>query len=398
MRPPALRIGVVCFSSYGGSGVIAAELARGLAERGHTVHIIASAAPSRRLQSDSSVCLHEVSTANYPVFEQPPHALAVADKIVEVAEAHGLDLVHAHYAVPHATSAYLAKQVLGARGLKVVTTLHGTDVTGVGMEASIRRINRFSVMASDGLTVPSAYLRQVARRSLDLPAERHLEVIPNFVDTEHFCPAQHKDRSIWQALIPETQPALQPEERVLVHVSNFRPVKRVPQVIEVFARVAQHCAARLLLLGDGPQRAEVEQRIAAFDLEQQVSVLGSMADFSGYLRHADLFLLASETESFGLAALEALACGVPVVATDVGGLPSVVQQGLTGHLTPVHDLSAMSDAVVHLLRNEAIRTQMGVRARQDVLARFARAPALDKYEQYYRRVLEAPPSAEASTA
>lgn len=395
MTSRALRIGVVCFSSYGGSGIIAAELARGLAERGHSMHLIASAAPSRTLQSDASVCLHEVSTANYPVFEQPPHALAVADKIVEVAEAHNLDLVHAHYAVPHATSAYLAKQVLGARGLKVVTTLHGTDVTGVGVEASIRRINRFSVMASDGLTVPSAYLRQVAQRTLDLPPECHLEVIPNFVDTERFRAAERQDRSVWQALIPESQPALGLNERVLVHVSNFRPVKRVPKVIEVFARVAQQCAARLILVGDGPQRTEVEQRIEAFGLEDRVCVLGATSDFADYLRHADLFLLASETESFGLAALEALSSGVPVVATDVGGLPSVVTQGLTGCLTPVDDLTAMSDAVVRLLRDEAMRTQMSARARKDVLKRFARSPALDKYEQFYRRVLDAPPTAEA---
>lgn len=387
MSSRPLRIGIVCFSSYGGSGVVAAELARGLAKRGHTIHVIASAPPSRTIYDAAPVFFHEVSTADYPVFDQPPHALAVASKIVEVAEDHDLDLVHAHYAVPHATSAYLAKQVLGASRLAVVTTLHGTDVTGVGTEPSLQRINRFSVMASDGVTVPSAYLGDVARRTLQLGDDRDIEVIPNFVDTDHFRPAEPQDRQVLAALFPGDQPALQPDERILVHVSNFRPVKRVPDVIEVFARVAEQRPARLLLVGDGPERGLVARRVRALGLQQRVCFLGSMVEFADYLRHADLFLLPSETESFGLAALEALACGVPVLASDVGGLPTVVQDGQTGHLTPVRDVQAMSEAALSLLEDESARKAMAVRARQDVLQRFSQGPALDRYERYYRRVL-----------
>jgi N-acetyl-alpha-D-glucosaminyl L-malate synthase BshA len=242
-------------------------------------------------------------------------------------------------------------------------------------------------MASDGVTVPSAYLGDVARRTLQLGDDRDIEVIPNFVDTDHFRPAEPQDRQVLAALFPGDQPALQPNERILVHVSNFRPVKRVPDVIEVFARVAEQRPARLLLVGDGPERGLVARRVRALGLQQRVCFLGSMVEFADYLRHADLFLLPSETESFGLAALEALACGVPVLASDVGGLPSVVQDGQTGRLTPVRDVQAMSEAALSLLEDESARKAMAVRARQDVLQRFSQGPALDRYERYYRRVL-----------
>lgn len=381
-----LRIGFVCFSSYGGSGVLASELARGLARRGHHVHLIASAPPSRTIYDAAPVFFHEVSTADYPVFDQPPHALAIASKIVEVAEEHHLDLVHAHYAVPHATSAYLAKQVLGTARPAVITTLHGTDVTGVGVEPSLQRINRFSVEASDGVTVPSAYLEGAARNLLGLAPHIDIEVIPNFVDPEHFRPAVPQGREALSVLFGG-EPPIRDDERVLVHVSNFRPIKRVPDVIEVFARVQAQRPARLLLVGDGPDRSKAARRVRELGLDRKVSFLGTMVEFAEYLRHADLFLLPSEMESFGLAALEALASGVPVLASNVGGLGEVVIEGRTGRLTPVGDIEAMADAALQILADEPGRQTMAQRAREDVLLRFSEARALQRYEAYYHKVL-----------
>lgn len=388
-QPPPLRIGIVCFSSYGGSGVIASELARGLARRGHVVHLISSAPPARGGLECAPVFFHEVSTADYPVFDEPPYALALASRIVEVAEEHRLDLVHAHYAVPHATSAFLAQQVLGRQRLATVTTLHGTDVTGVGVEPSIQRINRFSVASCDGITVPSAFLRGAARRELGLPDDLHIEVIPNFVDPEHFRPEAPRDRAALQGLFNGGSVRFAEDERVLVHVSNFRPVKRVPDVLEVFARVQAERPARLLLVGDGPDRTKVARRVRELGLSRKVSFLGTRVEFAEYLRHADLFVLPSEMESFGLAALEALASGVPVLAAAVGGLPEVVRDGRTGRLCPAGDVQSMAEAARALLDDDARRDAMAHAARADVLERFTAGPAIDRYEAYYRRVLDA---------
>lgn len=385
MKRSPLRVGVVCYSSYGGSGVIAAELSRGLAQRGHVVHLLASAPPARGVYDTAPVFFHEVSTADYPVFDQPPYALAVASKIVEVAQDHGLDLVHAHYAVPHSTSAYLARQVLGTDAPAVVTTLHGTDVTRVGVEPSIQRINRFSIEASDAVTVPSEFLRQAAYHQLGLSEEFELDVVPNFVDPEHFRPDEAPGRA---ALAPLFGAPFEDDTRVLVHVSNFRPVKRVPDVVEVFAEVRRARSTRLLLVGDGPERAKVAARVRELGLTKEVSFLGTMVELAAYLRHADLFLMPSETESFGLAALEAMASGVPVVAYDVGGLPEVVRDGETGRLTPPHDPARMAEAVQDLLTHEPRRLDMARAARQDALRRFSPEAALDRYESVYRRALE----------
>ena len=384
-----LRIGMVCFATPGGSGVIAAELAKGLARRGHRVHLISRRPPPRVVFDATPVFFHAVSLASYPVLEQSPYALAVASKIVEVAKEHKLDLVHAHYAVPHATSLYLAKQALGGNAFRSVTTLHGTDVTRVGVEDSIQCINAFSVESSDGITVPSRYLKDAAQKDLGLTKGPEIEVLPNFIDPDHFRPAAQRRREVLGRLFNGGSTPIAPDERVLVHVSNFRPVKRVGDVVKAFHRIQQVRPARLLLVGDGPERARVAAMVRELDLGRKVCFLGAMVEFAELIRHADLFMLPSETESFGLAALEALASGVPVVASDVGGLPEVIRNGETGRLTPVGNIEAMAEAAIAILENEQTHARIAQAARQDALTRFTLAAALDRYEAYYRRLMGA---------
>lgn len=385
-----LRIGVVCFSSPGGSGVIAAELAKGMANRGHRVHLIAPRPPARVLFDATPVFFHEVSVATYPALEQAPYALSLASKVLEVSEEHRLDVVHAHYAVPHSTSVYLAKQASSGRSFKSITTLHGTDVTRVGVESSIQRINRFAVEASDGVTVPSVFLRDAARRDLGLCEKTNIEVLPNFINTDHFRPADTRHREALGRLFNGDSTPIGPDERVLVHVSNFRPVKRVGDAVEAFHRIQAARPARLLLVGDGPERAEVAAKVRALGLGRKVCFLGTMVEFAEIIRHADLFILPSETESFGLAALEALASGVPVVAYNVGGLPEVVRNGETGRLTPVGDVQAMAEAAIELLADDGRHASFSRAARADALHRFTLGAALDRYEAYYRRVVGLP--------
>lgn len=378
-----LRLGFVCYPTFGGSGVIASELAMGMARRGHHVHLLATLPPGRLLADGGPVFFHQVSVADYPLFDHSPYALAMASKIVEVTREHRIEVLHVHYSVPHATSAYLARQVLGHRAPRIITTLHGTDVTRVGVDASLQSINRFSVLMSDAVTVPSHFLRDAARKMLDLPDQFAAQVIPNFVDTNGFSPATPPDRSRLDPLFEDGQ-----NSPVLVHVSNFRPVKRVLDLIEVLARVVQNTPARLLLVGDGPDRRRAAQRAHELKVSEHVSFLGTVGNFVEFLRHADLFLLPSETESFGLAALEALSAGVPVVAYRVGGLPEVIDHDKVGVLTPPRDVEAMARAVTELLTDPARRALMSQAARVHVINKFSREPALDEYERTYRRILQ----------
>ncbi|HJQ97657.1 MAG TPA: N-acetyl-alpha-D-glucosaminyl L-malate synthase BshA [Candidatus Polarisedimenticolaceae bacterium] len=383
-----LSIGIVCFPSLGGSGIVATELATGLAQRGHRVHVIASALPSRALPACERLFFHEVSASSYPPLDQGPYALALASGIVQIVEDHGLDLVHVHYAVPHATSAYLAGQVLGDRAPRVVTTLHGTDVTHVGSDPSYRAITRFSVSRSDGITVPSEFLRREARRLLGLPADRRIEVIPNFVDTERFQPAARRDRTRFDEVFEDA--GADPADRgapVLFHVSSFRAVKRVTDLVEALAAVRRRVPARLMLVGDGPERGRLMQRARELHVAGSICLLGARADFADYLKHADAFLLPSESESFGVAALEALSCGVPVVAYRVGGVPEVVDEG-SGRLVEPFDVAALSAATIEILTDPARRDAMGSAARARVEEKFRREPALARYESHYREVLD----------
>lgn len=372
MKP--LRIGVTCYPTFGGSGIIATELGMALARRGHQIHFISSQLPWRLDAFADNVFFHEVEARDYPLFEQSHYTLALASKMVAVAQWHQLDLFHVHYAIPHSTAGVLARQILGAGAPALVSTLHGTDITLVGSDPSFLPITRFSIEQSNAVSVPSSFLRDATYRQLGVSAATAIEVIPNFVDTDTYAPRV--------ATLPLR----------LVHNSNFRPLKRVDQVIEVFARVHQTLAARgraaeLVLIGDGPERSRIEGMIHRFGLHGAVRLVGKQLHFADLLASARAFLLCSESESFGLAALEALSCGVPVVAFDVGGLSEVVRTGETGMLVAPGDLEASAEAVVQLLSDENLHARMSEAARADALQRFRREPIVDQYEAFFRRVV-----------
>jgi N-acetyl-alpha-D-glucosaminyl L-malate synthase BshA len=376
-----LNLGIACFASLGGSGVIATELAVGLARRGHQVHLLASSRPSRVLPHCDRLRFHAVDTPGYPLFQHAPYTLSLATKIVDVSREHGLDLVQVHYAVPHAASALLARQVLGASAPAMITSLHGSDVMKIGSTPAYRSVTSHAVTASDGVTVPSDFLRREARERLGIPDSRDIEVIPNFVDTAHFAPAASRDRGRLAGLFESAD-----DGPVLCHVSNFRAVKRVGDLLDVLARVRRSVPARLLLVGDGPERAAAEARAEELGLSSATCFLGKRHDFVEYLRQADAFVLPSEMESFGVAALEAMSCGVPVVAYRVGGLPELVAEG-TGRLVEPFDVEALADAVLEVVTDAALQERMGRAAREHALLRFRKEPALDRYEAYFRGVL-----------
>jgi N-acetyl-alpha-D-glucosaminyl L-malate synthase BshA len=371
-----LRVGVVCFSTFGGSGVVAAEIATSLAARGHAVHVFSDDVPGRLDPTQPNLTFHPVVPRAYPPLTHTLFPLALTSKIVEVSRREPLDLIHAHYALPHATSAYLARAVLAQEAPdatpKLVTTLHGTDITLVGSDASFLPLTRFSILASDAVTTPSAWLAAATHDKLDVPPDFAIDVVPNFVDTDRFSPG------------PTSTPAPSP---TLIHVSNFRPLKRVDDVVRIFARVRAAGPARLRLIGDGPERPRIEAQIAALGLTAEVEFLGERIDLPKVLRDGALFLLPSETESFGLAALEAMACGLPVVATAVGGLQEVIVDGETGFLRPVGDVESMAGCARRLLDDEALRRTMATAARRRAETQFRVEPAVDRYLEIYRRVI-----------
>jgi L-malate glycosyltransferase len=374
---PRLSIGIACFSTFGGSGVVAAEVATSLARRGHGVHVFSDAPPGRLARGDAGVVFHRVEAPAYPQLGHDLYTLALASKIIDVARVDGLDVVHAHYALPHAISAELARQVRAAedprRAPCVVTTLHGTDTTLVGIDPTFLPLTRFAVLGSDAVTVPSTWLAETTRRNLDLPATLPLDVVPNFVDTVRFAPA----------------PRLADAPPVFVHVSNFRPLKRTGDVVRVFARVRAARPARLRLVGDGPDRAAALALAHELGVAADVDFLGEREDLPALIADATAFLLPSETESFGLAALEALSSGVPVIASRVGGLPEVVRDGEDGFLHAVGDRDAMAASALRLLDEPALRARLGAAGRARALAQFRTEPAVDRYEAIYRRVLAA---------
>lgn len=377
-----MRIGITCYPTYGGSGVVATELGMELAARGHEVHFITYALPIRLAEMPdqpevaSRVTFHEVEVSHYPLFDYPPYELALATQMAEVAEHYQLDVLHVHYAIPHSVSALLAQQMLAPRRLPFVTTLHGTDITLVGQDRSYLPITRFAIEQSNGVTAVSEYLRQVTLR--DFKPNQSIEVIYNFVNCERYR--------------REPNPALRaqfarPDERILAHLSNFRPVKRIPDVIEVFARVRRKMPARLLLIGDGPERANAEWLVREKGLSEEVHFLGKQNRVHEKLSLADLFLLPSELESFGLAALEAMACEVPVIATRVGGLPEVITDGENGFLVSVGDVEAMAARALEILSDPERARQLGQRARACTQQRFCSSLIIPRYEAFYQRVL-----------
>lgn len=385
-----LNIGIACWASFGGSGIMATEIGLAMARRGHRVHFVSKDVPRRYDRRVDRVYFHSVSDSDYPLLEGSAYTVALASKIVEVSGWDALDLVHVHYAVPHAASAALARAALGDAMPRVIMTLHGTDTTLVGPAPSYRPVIRACIEQCEGITVPSRWLAGEARARLGISEDRAIEVLPNFVDTESFAPATDANgRCLRDLFDDESDGPPRPEDRLtLVHVSNFRAVKRVGDVVEVFTRVARDVpGARLLMIGDGPDRSRSEAALRREGLGERVRFLGMQEHFAELLRASDVFLLPSESESFGLAALEAQSCGVPVVGSDVGGIPEVVVHGETGLLAPVGDVDAMVAHVLSLARDAALRQRLGRAAREHVLRHFPREPVMDAYEAYYRKVL-----------
>ncbi len=376
-----MKIGITCYPTYGGSGVVATELGIELAARGHDVHFITSAAPFRLTGREHNIHFHEVSVSTYPLFEYPPYDLALATRMAEVAELYDLDLLHVHYAIPHSVCALLARQMLASRGktLPFITTLHGTDITLVGLDRSYLPITKFGIEQSDGVTSISSYLRERTREAFGIHSE--IEVIRNFVN----CDLYQRHPGKVAALRPLYAA---PGEKLLAHLSNFRPVKRILDVVQVFAEVSRALPARLLLIGDGPDRSAAEYLAHSLGVRDRIHFLGKQENVHELLPLADLMLMPSEMESFGLAALEAMACGVPAIATRVGGVPELIDDHKTGRLLPVGDIEAMAFAAIHLLRDESRLTQMAVAARRTAQDRFCTTRIIPLYEDYYQRVLE----------
>lgn len=370
-----MRIGISCYPTLGGSGVVATELAMALAASGDEVHVISYAMPSRLRLIHPRLAFHEVVVPHYPLFEYPPYSLALATKMVEVATYQKLDLLHVHYAVPNAVSAVLARNIVGDGGFKVVTTLHGTDITLVGNDPNYLATTRYGIEQSDAVTAVSEALRRQTEEQLGVT--RHIDVIPNFIEPERYEEAQRQ---------PGARRWARDGEALLVHVSNFRPVKRVLDVVKVFEIVARQVDARLLLVGDGPDRAQVEQYCRQQNTCDRILFVGSTASIEEVLIGADLFLLPSVTESFGLAALEAMSCKVPVIATAVGGLPEVVEEGVTGFLRPVGDVEGMAAAALELLTDRERLRRFGEAARQQAVERFSEDAVVERYRELYRRV------------
>jgi L-malate glycosyltransferase len=380
-----LTIAIVCYPGLGGSGVVASELAIGLAARGHRIHVVTTAVPERlRNGRGGGVLFERVDVPSSPVFEHAPYDVAVASHLVELARREPIDLIHLHYAVPHAASGMLVRQVLGSRTPAFVATLHGTDVTRLGAHPSMHAVTAFALAACDGITAPSQFLRGAAAERFGLADDR-IEVIPNFVDLERFSPpGRHAGHGELAALFADG-PGAGDVGPILFHVSNFRPIKRPLDLVEMLLRVRRELPARAVLVGDGPGREAVAARAAELGLSDAIRLLGRRDDFADLLGEADGFVLPSESEGFGVAALEAMSAGVPVFGYRVGGLPEVVVDG-TGALVPCGDVDALAAAVVAGVRDRARRDVMGEAARAHA-AGFGTGAAIARYETYFRAVL-----------
>jgi N-acetyl-alpha-D-glucosaminyl L-malate synthase BshA len=375
-----MNVGIVCYASVGGSGVIASELGKTLASRGHRVHILSTDTPFRLGDYQPGLSFHRVETPTYPLFREPHYILSLANKIVQVSRAERLDIVHAHYAIPHATAAYLARQILASSldrmPPKVITTLHGTDITLLGSDPSYSETVAFCIRQSDGVTAVSESLKADTERELRLDCE--IRVIPNFLDC-----------SVHRRLdVPDLRHRFASDgERIVIHVSNFRPVKRVVAVIEIFSRIRREVPSRLLMVGDGPDLGDAVQRARALDLTSHVTFVGEQDQVLPLLSISDVFLLPSSQESFGLAALEAMSCEVPVIASRVGGLPEVIAHGSTGFLHALDDLDGMSRSAIMVLSDEQLHRRIAAAARRTVHERFCDEKIVPLYEAYYQEVL-----------
>ncbi len=377
-----MNVGIVCYASVGGSGVVASELARCLADRGHRTHVISSDTPFRLRESDAGVRFHRVETPGYPLFREPQYLLALSNRLVQVARTQRLDIIHAHYAIPHAAAAYLARQILAGTGgdpravPRTITTLHGTDVTILGSDPSYRETVAFCIDQSDAVTAVSASLRDDTRR--EMPVKAAIHVIPNFLDCRF-----HR-----RAPDPQLRARIcRPDEKLVTHVSNLRPVKQVDAVVRVFARLRERVPARLMIVGEGPELGKAEQLIHELGVGAHVELAGEAQDVVGLLSVSDLFLLPSLQESFGLSALEAMSCGVPVVASNVGGLPEVIEDGATGFLHPPDDVEGMAASAIRILSVPAVHERMAAAGERLALERFSADRIVPQYEALYEETL-----------
>jgi N-acetyl-alpha-D-glucosaminyl L-malate synthase BshA len=374
-----MNIGMVCYPTYGGSGVVATELGKGLAEKGHKVHFMSYAKPMRLNEFQANIMYHEVSVNAYPLFEYPPYDLALASNIVDLVKYENLDLIHVHYAIPHATSAYLAKQILGERGkhIPLITTLHGTDITVVGSSPSYLPVVNFSINQSDGVTAVSEYLKEETFSRFEITND--IRVVPNFVDIERF---QHSDKNHFKkAICPNG-------EFIIAHVSNFRKVKRVEDCVRVFRKVLDSgIKAKLLLVGDGPERESVEALCRELGTCQHTLMLGKQEKIEEILSITDVFLLPSASETFGLAALEAMSCKVPVVSSNIGGIPELNVHDETGYLCNLGDVDTMADYTVQILSNDELKARLSKNARKHAET-FEITHIVSQYENYYEEVSE----------
>jgi len=372
-----MNIGITCYPTYGGSGVVATELGKALALKGHSIHFISYALPFRLNHFIENIVFHEVEMSSYPVFEFPLYSLALASKMVEVAKYEKLDLLHVHYAIPHATSAYLAKQMLReVSDLKIITTLHGTDITLAGLEPSFLPLVKFSIEESDGVTAVSRFLKEKTLTNYNI--EKDIRVIHNFIDTSIYKPTE--------TCICKKKIAPQ-GEKLLVHTSNFRQVKRVSDTIRILEKVKKEVPCKLLLIGDGPDRSECERLSRELGLYDDVKFLGKQEGLVDILTSADIFLMPSQSESFGLSALEAMACGLPVVSTSVGGLPELVSHNESGYIAEIGDIDRMAKYVVQLLTNPKKYEIFSEAARTRAVEKFEINKIVPEYESYYEEIL-----------
>jgi L-malate glycosyltransferase len=374
-----MNIGITVYPTYGGSGIVGSELGKELAARGHTVHFIASALPTRLTELNERVRFHEVEMMSYPLFEHQPYTLALATKMATVAETENLDLLHVHYAIPHSISAILARESLQPnRRLPVITTLHGTDITLVGADRSYLPITRYGIVQSDGVTAISHYLKRATAETFQFD---NIAVIPNFICATDY--QRHAVSQLRAELSPDGLP-------LLVHVSNFRPVKRPVDCVEILARILERgVRTRLVMVGDGSERPNAEHRARCLGISEHCAFVGKQPNIVDYLSASDVLLLPSEQESFGLAALEAMACEVPVIASRVGGIPEVVTDGETGYLSELGDVEKMSEDAARLLRDGDLRREMGARARSSAVSRYSTDLVIPQYIEFYERVLAA---------
>jgi N-acetyl-alpha-D-glucosaminyl L-malate synthase BshA len=374
-----MKIGITCYPTYGGSGVIATELGKELALRGHEVHFISYALPFRLNKYIENIFFHEVETSSYPLFEFQLYSLSLASKMIEVAEFENLDLLHVHYAIPHATSAFLAKQIVKNKKLKITTTLHGTDITLVGLEPSFLPLVKFSIEESDGVTAVSRFLKE--KTITNYYIEKEIAVIPNFVDTEVFKKISINDCAFKKHIAPNG-------EKVLVHTSNFRPIKRVSDAIKIFDIVQKEIPSKLLLVGDGPDRSECERLVRELDLADNVKFLGKQEGLVEILSSSDIFLIPSQSESFGLAALEAMSCGLPVISSSVGGLPELVKHNDCGFIAEIGDVDRMAKYTLDLLTNEKKYEMFSHCARNRAVNMFDKSKVIPLYEEHYENILK----------